>query len=203
VGKQINLDDDMMELIFDIPELVQSMINFIGKSLGKAKCSKESIDRFKSLWDWVISKLNDANQSKYCHALKDFQLWYGYGYKFFPDREWLLDQMHNLVVNYKIDTDILFHNIKEALQEDLPTHTRKVFEIVREHSETMAEKDIAYRLDIMKVIKEVLGYIKNNTFDKDNLLKHDKDAFINELGKSYGDKLFGELKEYLDTIISS
>jgi hypothetical protein len=39
--------------------------------------------------------------------------------------------MHNLVVNHKIDMDILFHNIKEALREDLPIDTRKVFEIVK------------------------------------------------------------------------
>jgi hypothetical protein len=173
------------------------MINFIGELLRAKECPEENIDRLKSLWDDVISK-NTANQSKYRCVLKEFQLWYGYGHKFFSDGKWLLDQMHNLVVNYKIDMDILFHNIKEALQEDLPIHTRKVFEIVKDHSETMAEKDIAY---IIEFIKEILKYIKNNSFEKDNSLKHDKDAFINELGKKYGYKLFNELEEYLDVRI--
>jgi hypothetical protein len=77
-------------------------------------------------------------------------------------------------------------------------HTRKVFEIVKEISETMAEKDVYSRLYIIEVIKEILKYIKNNTFETDNLLKNDKDFFINELGRNYGVKLFDELKEYLE-----
>ncbi|MDR2818007.1 MAG: hypothetical protein LBB37_01025 [Endomicrobium sp.] len=203
IGEQINLDDDMMKLIFDIPELLQSMINFIGKSLKGINLSEENIDRFKSLWDWIIfnlSKLNAANQSKYHYALKEFQLWYGYGYKSFPDREWLLDQMYNLVVEYKIDMGIsFFYNTEEALQEDLPMHTMKVFEIVREHSKSMAEKDNMYMHYMptasIEIIKKVLGYIKSNTFEKDNSLKHEADAFIN---KRYGNKLFDEFKEYLN-----
>jgi hypothetical protein len=139
VHKQINLGDDMMKLIFDIPELLKSMINFIAELLLAKECPEENIDRLKSLWDDVISKYV-ANQSKYRCVLKEFQLWYGYGHKFFSDGKWLLDQMHNLVVNYKIDMDILFHNIKEALREDLQIHTREVFEIVKENIKTMAEK---------------------------------------------------------------
>jgi hypothetical protein len=45
-------------------------------------------------------------------------------------------------------------------------------------------------------MKGILEYIKNNTTD--NSLKHEKDAFINELGRNYRVKLFDELKEYLE-----
>jgi hypothetical protein len=194
ITKQINLGDDMMKLIFNIPELLQSMINFIGESLKGKNWSEENIDRFKSLWDWIISNSNAANQSKYHCGLKEFQLWYGYGYKSFSDREWLLDRMYNLVVKYKIDMGMsFFHNTKEALQEDLPKHSRKVFEIVRKH-EMAREEEVGDK----EVIKKVLGYIKNNTFEKDNSLKREADAFINWLGKSYGNKLFDEFKEYLN-----
>jgi hypothetical protein len=188
ITKQINLGDDMMKLIFNIPELLQSMINFIGQSLKKEKWSEENINRFKSLWEWIIFNLNADNRSKYHPALKAFQFWYGYGYKSFSDREWLLDQMYNLVVKDKIDMGrSFFYNTKEALEEDLPMHAREVFEIVREHDKRMVEKDSVYKwyltTDYIEVIKKVLGYIKNNTFEKDNSLKYEKDAFINDLGK--------------------
>jgi hypothetical protein len=164
VSGKISLDDNMMELIFDIPGLLQSGVISIGEHLEKEEhIPIQIIDRLKSLWDYIIFKLNVNNESKYYEALKGFQLWYGYGYKIPQEkRKWLLDGIHDLVVNRCIDMAYIFDdNTKKALLEDLPKSARKVFEIVREHSK-MVEKSKGMLHDYgIEVMKEVFSYIKN------------------------------------------
>jgi hypothetical protein len=209
---KIDLNNEIIKLLFDKPENALeklSFIKFIGNSLKDSKVPEEIIGRFKSLWDWLIekektklgaadaetlkesklwdwleTKLGDVNDE----TLEQFQSWYSC--KRF-ERKWAIEQIHNLIVNHKVymDMDLM----EEALLEDLPNYTRKVFEIVKTLSMNNEYFDFG-----TQIIIEVVKYIKNNS--NDSKLKKEKDDFINKFSeKSHdGPAWIDKLQEYLE-----
>ncbi|MCA6072579.1 MAG: hypothetical protein LE178_03465 [Endomicrobium sp.] len=175
-----------------------------------SKVSEEIIGRFKLLWDWLIekektklgaadaetlkesklwdwleTKLGDVNDK----TLEQFQLWYSC--KRF-EREWAIEQIHNLIVNHKICMDMAL--IKEVLLEDLPNYTRKVFEIVK----TLSMNNEYFDFEPQIIITEVVKYIKNSPNDSE--LKKEKDDFINKFSERShdGPVWIDKLQKYLE-----
>jgi hypothetical protein len=166
-----DLDNEIIKLIFDIPELLGDMIHFIGNALKCPPISQEIIDRFKRFWE--RAKISGCSNI----ALSGFQYWYTYGYRYF-DREWAVDQLYDLIVKrrVKIDYCLFISWTKEVLLKDLCVHvcTPKVFKIIETIYLNINDFDMITDVDI---IEDVVKYIKENHTE----LKNEKDKFIREL----------------------
>ncbi|MDR1452504.1 MAG: hypothetical protein LBJ25_00805 [Candidatus Margulisbacteria bacterium] len=189
----IKLDSDLLKFVFDAPDERNELIRFIGVSLASEKenLPADIITRFINLWDLVLDKFKDMKHDNEA-MFENFQWWYESG-KF--DRKWAIKQLHNLVTKRKIKME--GYMLKDALLTDLQNHTRLVFEIVRELSSSRA----GLLVPPDNIIVEIMKYIKENTFTKDQALKTDKDTFINEFLRnrpSYDIDWETKLKPYLD-----
>jgi hypothetical protein len=209
---KIDLDNEIIKLLFDKPENALeklSFISFIGNSLKDSKVPEEIIDRFKSLWDWLIKKEKTKLGAADAETLKESKLWdwletklggvndktleqfqSWYSCKRF-ERKWAIEQIHNLIVNHKICMDMGL--MKEVLLEDLPNYTRKVFEIVK----TLSMNNEYFDFET-QIITEVVKYIKNSPNDSE--LKKEKDDFINKFSEMShdGPVWIDKLQKYLE-----
>jgi hypothetical protein len=190
-----NLDDEIIDLIFDIPELLKSVISFIGRYLNQREPIPEKvINKFKTLWERVKKLGNNDN------ILMEFQYWYAYGYRHF-DREWAVNQLYDLIVVNKVKEDYtsFFITTGQTLLKDLPDFTRQVFEIVKGIAGVYIKKNMYFPSHDLDLIEQVVKYIKEREFENDKELKMEKDEFINKLCENDDTcELYDKLKKYLE-----
>jgi len=170
---EIKLKDDIMKNIFLKSELsleLKSLIKCIGLSLRKGKDEK-IVNKFVKLWAELLKNIK-GNEKNYKDTLEEFGLWYG---NEIFDREWVVDQLHKLIINFKIRINVFY--IKKSLMQDLPNYTKKIFEIVRE----MALSE--YSVQTHYLVEPIVKYITEDS-NEDKTLKSEKNDFINKFLES-------------------
>jgi hypothetical protein len=206
---EIKPDDDLMTSIFEVPRLLQNMIMAAGSvsnGLGKEE-KKEYIDRFKLLWEDVISKVYAlGDKQPYACVLEAFCCPHPYSIpKLFSnigDKEWFIEKMYSLIVERKVDTSKMydiFGNLKEVLKECSTLSLKKIFEIAKKAVYCCSPEQMYEAEEVMEEIFVRICQLDNS--EENKYIKKAMKSFIyNEVEKLFRVEIFKKFKKCLENL---